>query len=173
MININLKNSSYFSNIETSAYVCGICTLEEYKEALSYGNKEPIVIISDEVISIDLSLEFPFAIPETSMLRIQVMTDYLKTFHDVYFGNIPDNKTIKVSIPKPLKYPEGYWWKFHLIVPDKLAMCLWGLEEIMIFMDEKYSRTWKIKFLEYYRYRNGGTDDTGGSRYGTIIEPVN
>jgi|GEM_PF-5438889 len=155
--------------IENSTYACGICTLEEYKKSLSYKNEEPILIISDEVIAIELQLEFPFTIPATSMLRARVLTDALRNHYDVYFGNLPDNKKIRVSIPKPMEYPAWYWWNFHLIVPEKLAMCVWGLEEGMAFMDENFARSWKVEFLEYYKYRDGGSDDTGGSIFSAFI----
>jgi len=153
--------------IEQSSYVCTIYTPVEYQRIMANKKFELIEIAPGNKIRLEFLLEFPFSVPQNSLLRLQVRSlPALREFQDVYFDYLPQSEKVPVNIPVPTEYPVGYMWRFYLYVPAKSAVCHWGLEELMIFMDEDFPRSWRIKFLPYYI-----EEDTGGYRT-TLFEPL-
>jgi len=152
--------------IENSSYICTRYSLEEYQEIVSYVDFELTDLSSEKTITLDLKIEFPFFIPEYATLLVDIFSIGFEDRVNLYNDIVPSSNRIQVNVPVPAKYPDIYMWSFSLFVPSKLAICTWGLEEYMLFEDEDFPRSWRIKLLTYRLEK-----ETGGGR-STIFEPM-
>jgi len=150
--------------IENSSYICTLYSPEEYQEILSYGDLELADLSSEKTITLDLKIEFPFSIPEDATLFMDVFA--MRRSANLYYDSVPSSRKIQVNVPAPAKYPDIYMWSFSLLIPSKSAICTWGLEEEMLFENEDFPRSWRIKLLTYRLEK-----ETGGGR-STIFEPI-
>jgi len=119
---------------------------------------------SEKTIKLDLQIEFPFPVPQDALFLLNIYLHGDRV--NLYYDSVPSSGKIQVNVPASAEYPDIYEWKFSLFVPSKSAICTWGLEEYMLFEDENFPRSWRIKLLTY-RFEK----ETGGGRT-TIFEPM-
>jgi len=152
--------------IENSTSLCRFYTPEEYEKRIDPEDFELADMSSVETVTLDLHIALPFSIPEDSLFLVNLGTPIGLIDGNLYYDHVPASRKIQVNVPAPPRHPVSYLWGFHLFVPSKFAICSWAGEEYMNFMDENFSRSWRVKLYPHYWDKKRGGDRS------TIFEPL-
>lgn len=132
---------------------------ESFKAPIPELGKQPTV-------DLEFNILLPFKPSENDIFIVDVAAGAEPHDFTLYKGQADRELGITVRFPLRGEWPDGGYFSFTLVMPDKKAICVWGGEEEILLENSDHPRHFKIELLpDVY------IDEATGARRRTIITP--